>query len=140
MKSFKLILVFAVLSLSGCEKGTVVNKNPNPAGSNNSAQKIPDVEVSKIEQNMLKGNYSKENETGIFYVCNSPKRYIVAPEGDNIEIENAFRKNSEKSSGSKIYAEVEGFISERSSKTGLGMDTILIITKFIKADSGLACE
>lgn len=136
----KFILVFAVLSFSSCEKGTVVNKNTNSSGSNSSANKIQESEVSKIKPNVLKGNYFIENETGIFKECDSPKKYIIAPEGDNIEIEKAFRTNSGKTSSTKIYAEVEGFISERSSKKGSGMDTILIITKFIKSDSNLSCE
>lgn len=140
IKLIKLILFFAVINISACEKGTVVDKNTTSSGSNYSANKIQETEVNKIKQNVHKGNYFRENETGIFNECNSGKKYIIAPEGDNIEIEKAFRTNSGKTSSSKMYAEVEGFISERSAKKGSGMDTILIITKFIKADSGLSCE
>ncbi|HMS64329.1 MAG TPA: hypothetical protein PKD83_03645 [Ignavibacteria bacterium] len=139
-KIFTIVLLFILLIISGCEKGTVRNVNNSLPENKNAQKEIQESPVNKISQNIFKGNYIKTNYLRSFRECATKKKFIIAPEGDIALLDELYDKRTDSLKISGLYIEAEGFSSERSRKESTGMDTILVITKFIMSDESTKCD
>lgn len=139
--SLRCIVIFlTLLIISGCEKGTV---NKLPSGDENKNKSMltqKEMEGKKINPVLFKGIFYRTNETAFFTDCISKKKYMLAPSGENAEIEKAYENFPLKNDKTGMYSEIEGFISEQSNSRGKGMDTVFVITRFIMADSLKKCN
>ncbi len=140
MGTFFKILLVSLLIITGCEKPSSQdsgNKIKNPGtGSNKNTNADSSLLIPKI----FKGIYSKRNQNPFFFDCNSKRTFSVAAEGEITQIENLYSGIRSDKNDPKLYVEIEGFISERSGKKNSVMDTVLIITKYLKSDLSPECR
>ncbi|MCF6271517.1 MAG: META domain-containing protein [Melioribacteraceae bacterium] len=86
------------------------------------------VKIETEEQN-LKGTYSYMADAAIFIDCKTDKKYPVAFEGENIELESAYLE-VQKNPGEQILVTLSGHFEMRPRMEGGGEREFLIIDKF----------
>lgn len=130
---FSFCLTIMIVIISGCqEKANLINESKNN-------KKIKQKEnVNTLTPKLYTGMYSSVKSNKEFYECGTGSRYLISDNGEISDIgliDSASQKNSQK----KIYLEVEGFISTKENSKRKGIDSVLIITKFMKADTSINC-
>ena len=87
----------------------------------------------------LRGNYSYIGNVGTFQDCTVGGQWRVAREGDHEALEGAYVE-SNVPLGSPLLVTVEGGIDVRPSPDAPGEETMLIVTRFVRAWPGRVCD
>lgn len=93
--------------------------------------------VKPSESKLFKGYYSYFADVSVFIECGK-KDNLYTDGPDNATLEKEYLK-VRKETNEKIYAEVEGYLSNQVNEEKGVNETVLIVTKFIKADREKKC-
>ncbi len=130
MKLFLLIAMCGLIGVTACKKGkdteTAVDEGPHRPAS-------PSGTMS------LHGTYSQSGAIGTFRDCTTGEQWIVAHEGDNLALEEAYVASGVPS-GSPVVVTVEGGIDYRARPEGSGREVMLIVARFVQLGPGKTCH
>jgi len=133
-----LFIIFIILAFSGCEKGTVkyaADKNTNPE------KNLPsESNKNNIKTSVYKGMYYYSPAFEHLKECGTKILFNIANDGDNFELRKVYNNAPGKNDTSKIYIEIEGFISEKTNDNSSKLDSVLVITKFLKFNFKNRCD
>ncbi|MDH3201461.1 MAG: hypothetical protein OEM15_11270 [Myxococcales bacterium] len=118
-----------VLGVAACKKGKDVET---------AADAKPTRPLSPSGTMSLTGNYSHAGAIGTFQDCTTGERWLVAHEGENGALEEAYL-DSKVSLGSPLLVIVEGGIDLRPSLDGPGDETMLIVARFVETRPTEVC-
>lgn len=123
-----------MIFLSGCEI-----KNQNEAELKKS-DTIQNTANSKLIPVIYKGMYFKTKENRLMTECGTGKKYFISPKGEIAIMDSVYNTFNKKSTGKKIYVNVEGFTSVQQRTKEKVFDTVVVITRIIGTDTTFNCE
>ena len=129
MRLFVLVAICGCVSLAACKKGkdteTAVDEPPSRPAS-------PSGTMS------LHGTYSQAGAIGTFRDCTTGEQWVVAHEGDNVALEQAYAASGNPP-GTGLVVTVEGGIDYRTGIDGSGREIMLIGARFVHVGPGTSC-
>jgi hypothetical protein len=135
----KLLSFFLILCFFGCEN-KVQETNTNSKTKDSIKEVKPDTAKNTLRPLLFTGMYNKSKGSGFFIECESRKKYLVSPEGENAIIDSVYESSVKNQPGKKIYVTAKGFTSVQQSVDKKGFDTVLVITSLMGTDTDVNCE
>lgn len=123
-------LILVVLKLfNGCEK-----PEQNKTENTKSAAPLNNINLEKFG-----GMFLESADTKKLILCGNNSEFIVSDESDFSLLDNSYPGLRKRNGGKKFYTEAEGFRSVKENLKTKNLDTIIVITKFIKIDTVFDC-
>jgi uncharacterized lipoprotein NlpE involved in copper resistance len=129
MKVFLLVVMCGCVGMTACKKGK---------DTDSAADAKPTRPASPSGTMSLRGAYSQTGAIGTFRDCTTGEHWIVAHEGDNEALEQAYVESGI-APGSPLVVTVEGGIDYRPRFDGSGREMMLIVARYVQRGPGESC-